>query len=97
MGKIQEVLKHYADPDVPATGRRQVNARLFVEDFAKLEVLCGAYKATKSRLATDLLTAAVEEAWESFTSGMTDHELAHFQHEADQLTAHLFSQEAEAR
>jgi hypothetical protein len=97
MGRIQEVLKHYADPDASATGRRQVNARLLVEDFAKLEVLCGVYKATKSRLATDLLTAAVEEAWESFTFGMTDHELARFEHEAREITDNLFRQEAEAR
>ncbi len=65
MGRIQQALSQYSDPEGPAPGRRQVNARPLLEDFAKLQVMCKHYKVTKSRLATDLLEAAIGDAFDA--------------------------------
>ncbi len=57
----------YTEADVSIPGRRQLNAALPLGDFAKLEVMSQALKTTKRRLASDLLGAAVQEAFESLS------------------------------
>lgn len=67
MERIRDVLNQYTDTDAPSPGRRQLNAVLPLEDFAKLQVLCNHYKVTKRRLGSDLLAAAVQEAYSQLT------------------------------
>ncbi len=64
MSRVQNVLAQYTDSDGPIPGRRQVNARLVFEDYAALLLLCRHYKVTKSRLASDFLKAAIDEAFD---------------------------------
>lgn len=78
MSRVQNVLMQYTDSDGPIPGRRQVNARLVLEDYAQLLILCKHYKVTKSRLASDLLAAAVSEAFDGLvdlSNGMANEDL----------------------
>ncbi len=93
MSRVQNVLMQYTDSDGPIPGRRQVNARLPVEDFGQLLVLCKHYKVTKSRLASDLLAAAVNEAFDNLvdlSNGMAHEDL-------NAIVDHLREEEENAR
>ncbi len=93
MSRVQNVLIQYTDSDGPIPGRRQVNARLAVEDYARLLILCKHYKVTKSRLASDLLAAAVDEAFDNLvdlSNGMAHEDL-------NDAIDHLREQEEDAQ
>lgn len=86
MSRIQNVLDHYMNDEGSPPGKRQLNAVLPLEDFAKLEALCAVYKTTKRSLGSDLLAAAVRDAFDLACQTPLDDSLhAAFDHSKDLL------------
>ncbi len=93
MEDIRSVLAQYLDPDALPPSRRQVNVRLGVDSYSKLEVLCNHLSVSKSRLASDLLTVAILQAYDTVTADAHPDVEARLDHDLNFVVGNLLVDE----
>ncbi len=93
MEDIRSVLAQYLDPDALPPSRRQVNVRLGVDSFSKLDVLCNHLSVSKSRLASDLLTVAILQAYDTVIADAHPELEARLNHDLHHVVGDLLTDE----